>query len=96
MTERLIDGTTLRKTINCGENYELDDAERKALAEHSMGIKTNILKENFFVHRNGLVITKLLAKDLDIEECLKVLLHSCGFDKRVKLGNEIKALSINQ
>ena len=85
--ESLIDGPTLRKTLNCGEYYDLDDKEKECVADHRMGDKTHLLKENFFVHRNGLVITKLLSEDLDIEECLKVLLTSCGFRARVSIGN---------
>ena len=88
--DQLIDGKTLRKTLNCGEYYDLDDKERECVADHRMGDKSHLLKENYFVHRNGLVITKLLSKDFDMEECLKVLLHACGFDARVSLGNKIK------
>ena len=86
--ENMIDGKTLRKTLNCGEYYEMDDNEKACVADHRMGDKSHLLRENFFVHRNGLVITKLLTKKFDIEQCPKTLLHSIGFRARIFLGND--------
>ena len=95
VTENDVDHETLRKILNIGEYYKLDDEEKLSIADHRMGNQTHLLKEGYCLYRSGFTVTKLLASDdglqtvdveLDIEKFLKDALGCIGFRARVYLG----------
>ena len=90
--ELLVDHQKLQEILNCGEYYKLDDEEKKCVLDHRMGTKHHLLKEGYYVHRNGLVITKLLSEELDVEQFLKDALSCAGFNSIVYIGNDFDAL----
>ena len=87
--QQMIDEATMQKIVNVGEVYKLDDEERKCVSDHRMGTKTHLLRENYVVHRNGMIVTKLLTEDLNIEEFIRDLLHAIGFSARVFVGEAL-------
>ena len=77
MNLELFDESNIQKLVSVGKYPELNTEEIEALCEHHKGNQSALLRENFFVHKKKLTITKTIDEDVDLPMFVKNILDNC-------------------
>ena len=76
----------LAKLIQIDAYPELDDEELEALKEHRKGNQSHLLRENFVVHKRGLIVTKTIESLKSIPIIISDIIDACNFDFWISIG----------
>jgi len=76
---------SLSEIITVGKLPELEDDEREAIMGHTRGNMSHLMRENFIVHKRGLIVTKTMEDIDSIPDFVEKVMYACNFDFQISI-----------
>ena len=73
------DEKTIQSVVDVGSYPDLTKEEIEAIDGHRIGNQSALLRENYFIHRNRLTVTKSIDEALNITKFIETIIDSCHF-----------------
>ena len=87
-TTSKIDIVGLSKLVDTSKVPNLSREELEAIHGHRLTDQSHLVKENFVIHRNSLIVTTLLENGMEISDFISEILKCCRFPCKIYLGSE--------
>jgi len=89
-----VDEKNLQSIISVGNLPELSIEEIEAIEGHRKGDQSHLLRENYIIHNNGVIVTKVMETFDNLPEVVLEIMKSCKFDYWISIGMGFLILSI--